>query len=66
MAIMRLSAGSVQNLKPELVMESLAGFAGTELLPFSIRIHRDEILTAVPEGAGVTYVPLDAVGVKRV
>ncbi len=63
---MRLSAGSVQNLKPELVMESLAGFAGTELPPFSIRIHRDEILTAVPEGAGVTYVPLDAVGVKRV
>ena len=64
---MRLSAGSVQNLKPELVMESLAAFAGKEgFAPFSIRINRDEILTAVPDGAGVRYLPLDAVGVQRV
>lgn len=63
---MRLSAGSVQNLKPELVVESLAEFTGKKISPFSFRINRDDILAAVKDGTGDRYVPLGAVGVHRV
>ena len=63
---MRLSAGSVQNLKPELVMQSLRAFAGTGDPDSPIRINRDEILAEVPEGDGTCYKPLDALGVGSV
>ncbi len=37
---MQLSAGSVQNLKPELVMEAFYNFIGAEMKPFCFQIHR--------------------------
>ena len=61
---MRLSAGSVQNLKPELVMQTLRDFAGTEGPAGSIiRINRDDILAEVTDGEGTCYKPLDELGV---
>lgn len=59
---MRLSAGSVQNLKPELVMETLCDFAGVQIPSWAMRINRDEILSAVQEQGGLCYRPLDALG----
>ena len=63
---MRLSAGSVQNLKPELVMESLCAFAGISLPPYAMRINRDEILSAVQENGKICFRPLAELGVRRV
>lgn len=40
---LQLSAGSVANLKPELVMEAFYQFLGEELKPFSYQIHRMEM-----------------------
>lgn len=40
---MQLSQGSVQNLKPELVMEAFMNYLGQELQPFALLIHREEV-----------------------
>ena len=40
---MQLSQGSVQNLKPELVMEAFMKYLGQELQPFALLIHREEV-----------------------
>ena len=40
---MQLSQGSVQNLKPELVMEAFMNYLGQELEPFALLIHREEV-----------------------
>lgn len=40
---LRLSAGSVDNLKPDLVMEAFFAFLGEELAPFGLLINRDEL-----------------------
>lgn len=40
---MRLSAGSVDNLKPDLVMEAFFAFLGEEAAPFALLINRDEL-----------------------
>lgn len=40
---MRVSAGSTDNLKPELVMEAFASFLGIEFPAFGLLINRDEI-----------------------
>ena len=39
---LQLAAGSVHNLKPELVLEAFSGFLGQELAPFALMIHRLE------------------------
>lgn len=40
---MKLASGSVQNLKPELVMEAFYRFLNEETQPFSFMIHRQEV-----------------------
>lgn len=40
---MRLATGSVANLKPELVMEAFAAFAGFELHEFALQVNREEV-----------------------
>lgn len=40
---MRVSTGSTDNLKPELVMEAFAAFLGIELPAFGLLINRDEV-----------------------
>lgn len=53
---MKLAAGSVHNLKPELLMEAFARFCGFEIPPFSLRIQREEIYGRGEEG---NLIPLD-------
>ncbi|WP_416387297.1 TIGR03936 family radical SAM-associated protein [Diplocloster agilis] len=55
---MRLSAGSADNLKPELVMEAFAAFSGFELPQFGIQIHRKELYARSED----TLLPLEALG----
>ncbi len=38
--MLHLQAGSVTNIKPELVMEAFCGFAGQEFNPYAWQIHR--------------------------
>lgn len=38
-----LAAGSVQNTKPELVLEAFCGFCGIQLEPFALMVHREEL-----------------------
>ena len=40
---MRLATGSAANLKPELVMEAFAAFAGFELKEFALLVNREEV-----------------------
>lgn len=47
---MRLSSGSSDNLKPELVMNAFAAFAGFELEPFSLAVTRLELYTRTEKG----------------
>jgi radical SAM-linked protein len=41
----KLSCGSVVNLKPEVVMEALYAFAGAQLGPFDLLLHRKNLYT---------------------
>lgn len=58
---MRLSAGSVNNLKPELVMQAFGNFCNTEFPEQELRIHREE-LYADPGGDGRNFLTLEALG----
>lgn len=40
---LQLSTGSVNNLKPELVMEAFAQYLGKEFQPFAYQVHRLEV-----------------------
>ena len=40
---LRLSAGSTDNIKPELVMEAFAAYAGFSVPEFALLIHRKEL-----------------------
>ena len=57
---MRLSAGSVSNLKPDLVMQAFGAFAGLEFPAETLNIHREELL-ADPSGRQ-EFVPLEELG----
>ncbi|MCC8168423.1 MAG: TIGR03936 family radical SAM-associated protein [Clostridiales bacterium] len=57
---MQLSAGSTDNIKPELVIASLYERAGLEFDPLSIQVHRMEVY-ATDEESG-KFVPLSAFG----
>lgn len=46
---LRLAAGSVMNIKPELVVESFYNFLGREYKRFDIRIHRMNMYGGTPE-----------------
>lgn len=59
---MQLSSGSVKNLKPELVLEAFAAYAGVELKPFALLIHRDEIYADRGNETERKLVPLEALG----
>lgn len=47
--VMKLSTGSVENLKPELVMETFFKFTGNEMSPFALDICRLEVYGIKPE-----------------
>lgn len=58
---MCLSAGSVSNLKPELVMQAFGSFMGIEFPEFSLLTHREELYANTGED-GLDLVPLEALG----
>lgn len=55
---MRLSTGSTDNLKPELVMEAFASYLGCELAEFALLVNREEVYANV----NGTYVSLEDLG----
>ncbi len=57
---LRLSAGSADNIRPELVLEDFYRFFDKEYDPFNIHIHRIDLL----EVSGDDFVPLDAEGTE--
>lgn len=59
---LQLAAGSVQNLKPDLVLEAFAGFLGQELPPFALMIHRLETYADVGTEGKRRLVPLEDLG----
>ena len=56
---MKVSQGSVHNLKPELVLEAFAAFLGQELSPTALLIHREEVYAENAEGQ---FVSLESLG----
>jgi len=61
---MRLSSGSAANLRPELVMEAFAAFAGRSFDAFTLQIHRLDLLARAENGGTgeIRFVPLSALG----
>lgn len=59
---MRLSTGSRNNLKPELVMESLCQFLHQNYQDFAFAIHRIDTLLLVEEEGQMQFRPLTYVG----
>lgn len=47
---MKLSTGSVDNVKPELLLEAFYGSMGLELPEHALQIHRAEVYGTTPEG----------------
>ncbi len=60
---LKLSCGSVKNLKPETVMESLYAFSGATLGPLDLILHRKELYAKVTDQDGKErFVPLEDMG----
>lgn len=59
---MQVACGSVNNLKPELVMEAYAHHAGIELTPFALEIERREVYTDFGTENERKLVPLEELG----
>ena len=59
---LQLAAGSVHNLKPELVLEAFAAFLGEELAPFALMVHRLETYANVGSEEERRLVPLEDLG----
>lgn len=59
---MQLSQGSVQNLKPELVMEAFLHYLGQELQPFALLIHREEVYADKGTDGTRKLISLEALG----
>lgn len=56
---LKVSAGSVDNLKPELVLAEMFAFAGLEYNPAAMQIHKLETYAQNEQGE---FIPLDALG----
>ena len=59
---MQVACGSVNNLKPELVMEAFAKDAGIELPPFSLEVCRLEVYADLGDETTKKLVPLEELG----
>lgn len=59
---MCLATGSAANLKPELVMEAFAKYAGFELKEFSLLVNRDEVYANTGEAGERKLVSLEDLG----
>ena len=59
---MQVACGSVNNLKPELVMEAFAKEAGIELAPFALEVCRLEVYADLGDETAKKLVPLEELG----
>ena len=59
---MQVACGSVNNLKPELVMEAFAKDAGVELAPFALEVCRLEVYADLGDETNKKLVPLEELG----
>ena len=59
---MQVACGSVNNLKPELVMEAFAKDAGIELAPFALEVCRLEVYAYLGDETAKKLVPLEELG----
>lgn len=59
---MKLSAGSTDNLKPELVMEAYDQWRGKSCPPFAFSVQREEVYGNVSSEDGCNLVPLGHIG----
>ena len=59
---MQTACGSVNNLKPELVMEAFAKEAGIELAPFALEVCRLEVYADLGDETAKKLVPLEELG----
>lgn len=59
---MTLATGSVHNLKPDLVVQAFAAYAGFEIPDNAILVHRNNIFADLGEGGSRKLVALDALG----
>lgn len=59
---LKLAAGSVQNTKPELVLEAFCSYAGVPFDSFSIRIHRNEVYADLGEEGNRNLISLEDLG----
>ena len=59
---MQVACGSVNNLKPELVMEAFAKEAGIDLAPFALEVCRLEVYADLGDETAKKLVPLEELG----
>ena len=59
---MQVACGSVNNLKPELVMEAFAKDVGIELAPFALEVCRLEVYADLGDETAKKLVPLEELG----
>ncbi len=59
---MQVACGSVNNLKPELVMEAFTKDAGIELAPFALEVCRLEVYADLGDETAKKLVPLEELG----
>ncbi len=59
---MQVACGSVNNLKPELVMEAFAKYSGIELAPFALEVARLEVYADLGTEETRKLVPLEELG----
>lgn len=59
---LKLSAGSQDNLKPELVMDAYDQWRGEKRLPVTFRIQREEIYGSLGDGPAALLLPLGRIG----
>ena len=59
---MQVACGSVNNLKPELVMEAFAKEAGIELAPFALEVCRLEVYADLGDETTKKLIPLEELG----
>ena len=59
---MQVACGSVNNLKPELVMEAFAKEAGVELAPFALEVCRLEVYADLGDETTKKLIPLEELG----
>lgn len=59
---MKLATGSTENLKPDLVVESLFNHLHRQLGQFDLLIHRLEVYAKRDENIADSFIPLEALG----